>query len=311
MAGAIGMTVLVLWAGLEVGSRAYIGFAFGMGLGLVILAATIAAIGFVIAFIVSALTGRRRVGAAVTVTLLAFLSTAAAVVGFGSFPMIWVGFDLVHLIVASLSGLVLGLFLEPLWARLLGGVGLLALAAAGVLLFGPGGGDPQPSADAVQAEDNFEYYIENGSYPMVADLPGATIVDQPTSGGIAHTTMITEDGGVLDITREAVVMSNPEVQPCWYLTRETLELSATDALADYASWCIKTGEEWHMVDGTGIARTENDEIIAIRPAFDTDIDLAGGDRPANADEIAAAWAALRPMTEDEVRRYVRWPGVDG
>lgn len=311
MAAAIGVTALVLWVALTIGGRAYVVLMFGMVVGLVMLAIAVVLTCVVVTVAIAAFTGRRRIGGAITVTLLAFLSTAVGIVGFGEIPMIWVGFELVHLIVAVASALVLGLFFEPLWARTLGCVALVALIVCGVVLLTPEDTEPERSADAVQAEANFEYYLENGTYPMVADLPGATVVDQPGSGGVSHTLMITEDGGVLDIVREEVDMSNPEIQPCWYLTRETLELSVTDSLADYASWCVRAGEEWRMVDGTGVARMEDGEITAIRPAFDPDVALVGGDRAADADEIAAAWASLRPMTEDEVRRYVRWPGMDG
>lgn len=308
---AIGATALVLWVALTIGGQAYVVFLFGMVVGLVVLAIAVAVTCAVVAVVVALITGRRRIGGAITVTLLAFLSTAVGIVGFGEIPMIWVGFELVHPIVAVGSALVLGLFFEPRWARVLGGLALVALIVGGVVLLAPEDTEPERSSDAVQAEANFEYWLEYGTYPMVADLPGATVVDQAGSGGYTHTLMITEDGGVLDIVREDVDFTNPEVQPCWYLTRETLELATTDSLADYASWCIKEGEEWRMVDGTGIARMENGEITAIRPAFDPDVALVGGDRAADADEIAAAWASLRSMTEDEVRRYVRWPGMDG
>ncbi|RWZ46143.1 hypothetical protein ELQ90_16085 [Labedella phragmitis] len=307
---AIAATALLLWVALTIGGQAAVVLMFGGMVGLAVLAVAVAVACATVAIVLSALTGRRRIGAAIAVTLLAFVATAVGLVGFGSIPMIWVGFELVHLIVAVLSALVLGLFLEPLWLRIVGALSLVALIVAGAVLLAPENAEPEPSPDALQAQVNFEYFIENGTYPMVADLPGATLAGHPATGEFAHTLMITEDGGVLDIVREAATTSNPDITPCWYLIRETLPLEQTDTLADYASWCVKEGDVWRMVDGTGLARMEDGDLIAVRPAFDPDVANVGGSRPANADEIAAAWATLRPMTEAEVRRHVQWPGVE-
>jgi hypothetical protein len=304
------VTALVLWVALTVGGRAYVILLFGMAAGLAVLAIAVSATCVVVIIVVALFTGRRRIGAAIAVTLLAFLSTAVGIVGFGGIPMIWIGFELVHPIVAVASALVLGVFFEPVWARILGGLALVALIVSGAVLLAPEDTQPERSADAVQAEANFEYFVENGTFPVIADLTGATVVDRPGSGGYTHTLMITEGGGVLDLVRERVDFSSPDIQPCWYLTVETLELSLEDALADYAAWCTKTGEEWRMADGTGFALMEDGDIIAIRPAFDHDVALAGGYRPANSEEISAAWPTLRSMTGEEVRRYVRWPGMD-
>jgi hypothetical protein len=311
---AIGATALLLWVALTIGGQAAVVLMFGGLVGLAVLAIAVAAACATVAVVLAALTGRRRIGAAVTVTLLAFVATGVGIVGFGSIPMIWVGFELVHLIVAVGSALVLGLFLEPLWLRIVGAASLVALIVAGAVLLAPEERvtepEPDPAAAAQQIEADYQSFLENGPYPMVADLPGATIVDLPDDSGYLRTLMITEGGGVLEIVRSQREPTESDIFPCWTLTRDDPPLHPADTLADYASWCVKEGALWRMVDGTGIASREDGDLIALRAAFDSDVTVAGGSRPANAEEIAAAWATLRPMTELEVRRYIQWPGVE-
>lgn len=314
LVAAIGATALVLWVALTIGGHAFVVLAFGGMIGLAVLAVAVVVAGAAVAAVVFAFTGRRRIGAAITVTLLAFVATAVCIVGFGSIPMIWVGFELAHLIVAVESALVLGMFLEPLWLRLVGAMSLVALMVAGAVLLAPEEPTSTPEADTVadaqQIEADYESFLENGPFPMVADLPGATIVDLPDDSGSLRTLMITEGGGVLEILRQQREPTEPDIFPCWTLTRDDPPLHPGDALADYASWCVKEGDLWRMVDGTGLASRDDGDLVALRAAFDADVAVAGGSRPANAEEIAAAWAALRPMTEAEVRRYVRWPGME-
>jgi hypothetical protein len=312
LVAAIVVTALILWVALTIGGQATIVLMFGGMVGLAVLTVAVAAACATVAVVLSALTGRRRTGAAITVTLLAFVATGVGIVGFGSIPMIWVGFELVHLIVAIGSALVLGLFLEPLSLRIAGALSLVSLIAAGAVLLAPEEREPEPDAAAwaQQVEANFESFLDNGPYPMVADLPGATIVDLPDDSGYLHTLMITEGGGVLEIIREQREPTESDIFPCWMLTRADPPLHPADTLADYASWCVKEGALWRMVDGTGIASRDDGDLIALRAAFDSDVTVAGGSRPANAEEIASAWATLRPMTEAEVRRYVQWPGME-
>ena len=288
-----------------------IGLLFGSPIGLVyVLGAAVIAV-VLISFILRASVGRAKVGAAVVVTLVAFVALAVAVAGFGTIPMLWVqpGFELVHVLIAVPVAMILGLFLGSWPARTVGFAGL-ALLIAGAVLVLP---DAQPEAPS-QAElnqetidANFEAYIDAGAFPMVADVPGGRIAGIVPDGGPSRVVSVTEDGGVVEVTTDPnATNANPEILPCWALGPPDMGLEDTDTMEDYSAWCVEDNGVWRLTNGTGYARMESGAVIAARSALHENVTFAGGERPANAEEVLEAWGSLRPMTEDEVRAFWPW-----
>ncbi|MCP2030732.1 hypothetical protein L1277_000796 [Okibacterium sp. HSC-33S16] len=287
------------------------------GLPLLIIAPVLAVI--LISIIVSVCTGRRNIPgampAATVVTFIAFVGLGIALFDFGTVPMIWVepGFELVHVLVAVPAALTLGLFLVTWRLRVVGVVGIALLIGVLVVITTSNGQHvsswqaEREALDAQQAaaqEDaNFEAYIQSGTFPIVADLPGGTIFGVVSDGGPPRTLSTTVDGGVVEVVIDRnPIPTNPETTPCWYISAPNMGLEPTDTMQDYAAWCVQEGGLWRLTDGTGYARMEGDSVIATTSASTENVHLAGGARPASPEEVLEAWDSLRLMTEAEVRK---------
>jgi hypothetical protein len=279
---------------------------FGGLLALAILLVTVVLATALISVTLSGFTGRRNLPAAITATLVAHGALGIAIFGFGTVPVIWVppGFDLIYVLIAVPCTLMLGLFLGGWRTRVIGACGALILAIGSVWILLP---EPEPaglSQAELQRDANFEGYIGGGLFPMVADVPGGRIAAVLPNAGPDQTLNLTADGGVIEVTVDrGPIVSNPAVNPCWYLSDGTVEVTETDTLEDYASWCVRDQDEWRLVDGTGYARMDGGTLIAVKAALDQHVDVAGGNRPASASEVQVAWDTLRLMTEAEVREF--------
>lgn len=305
---ALGLTAIVLLVALNFGMGGVVVLLYGGFLGLLMLIIAPSAAVVLISIIVSACTGRRNIRAAIVVTVAAFVALGIAFFGFGTVPMIWVqpGFELVHLLIAVPSALTLGLFLGSWRLRIAGVIGAALVITGAVWVSTP---DPQPTAPS-QAEQqdqaNFEAFIKSGAFPMVADLPGGTIVGVVSDGGPPRTLSVTADGGVVEVVIDRnPIAANPDSAPCWYLSAANRSLKDTDTIQDYASWCIHDRELWRLTDGTGYARMENGNLIAVKSASTENVQAGGGARSASASEVLEAWDSLRPMTEAEVRKHLQ------
>jgi hypothetical protein len=307
---AITATALVLWLAQSVWTWAIVITLFGQLWGLLVLAIAVTLTGVVVAAILRVCTGRHHILGAVVVTISTAVLLAVALVRYGTIPMIWVqpGFELVHLLVSVIAAPILGLFLGPRWLRVVG-----AAALAGWLAFAiwfappttPSQDDQLHDQQQQQADANFEYYIENGVFPLVADLPGGTIVGHVPDGGPPRTLVLTADGGVVEIAFDSTPLeTKTEIWPCWSIAEPNMGLEETDMLEDYAGWCVKDEAGWVRTDGTGVARIYEGGLVAVKAATEQNVDLAGGERPGTPTEVAEALAVLRPMTEDEVRVWL-------
>ena len=301
---AMGVTAVVLIAALSVGMGGAVAAMFGGPFGLLVPVVVMAVAVVLISLIVSSLTGRRRVGAAIVVTVTAFVALGVAVFGFGTVPMLWVqpGFELVYVLIAVPSALMLGLFLETWPLRVVGLVGAALLVAGAVWVSVPETQAEGPSAEQQQLDANFEAYIDSRAFPMVADMPGGTVAGVVADGGPARALTVTADGGVVEVVIDRQpIATNPETAPCLYLAAPDMGLEDTDTLDEYADWCVRDGDEWRLTDGTGYARMENGALIAVTSAISQNVRAGAGERAADATEVLEAWRSLRLMTEAEVR----------
>ena len=303
---AMGLTAIILLVALNVGMVGVVAALFGGVFGLLVLLIVMAVAVVLITLIVSALTGRRRVRAAIVVTVVAFVAWGIAVFGFGTVPMLWVdpGFELVHVLIAVPSALMLGLFLPTWQIRIVGGIGVALLVAGVVWVSVP---EPQaggPSQDQQQIDANFEAFIDSGAFPMVADIPGGTIAGVVDDGGPARTLTVTADGGVVEVVIDRQpITANPDTAPCWYLSAPDMGLEDTDTMEDYAAWCVRDQDVWRLTDGTGYARMDGGSLVAARSAISQNVRAGAGERAADAAEVLEAWNSLRLMTEAEVREH--------
>jgi hypothetical protein len=315
---AIGLTAIALWATLMSASTAFVAVMFGQLIAALAFGVGLVIPGLAIAGITRVFTGRFHVAGAVTVTVSAIAAYGIAQYGFGTIPMIWVptgigplpGFELVHVVIALCAATVLGLFIGPTPMRIVGAFGLVALIGGGIWVALPDPVEPPDlSAADLQEKANYESFIDDGVYPMVVDLPSWEVVNVTVGSGPFRTQLLTADGGGLEVVLDVnPLIFDTGVGPCWYLAEPNLALDATDSLDDYAAWCTKEADVWSLTDGTGYARMQDGGLVVVKAAADVEVGLVGGDRPADATEVAAAWQTVRPMTEPEVRRYTedRW-----
>lgn len=301
---AIALTAVVLLVGLQMVLGGAVVLMFGGLLGLAFLILVPIGVAAAISVILYLCTGRKHIGASVTVTLIAFVSLGIAFFSFGTVPMIWVqpGFELVYVLIAVPSALCLGLFLGTWPLRAIGAAGLVLLTAGAVWVTAP---EPVPdvaSEAQLQEDANFEAYVASGLFPMVADVPGGTIGGVVPDGGPPRTLSVTADGGVVEVVIDRYpITTNPSTVPCRYLSDTSRILDETDTLEEYADWCVADGDIWRLTDGTGYARMDGDSLVAVRSAIPQNVRTDEGERPANPAEVLEAWNSLRMMTEAEVR----------
>lgn len=303
---ALVLAALVLWAAVFFGAASFVAIAFGGLLGLVFLAVVFAGAVVGIAALTRALTGRMRWGAAVTVVTIAAVGFGISLAHFGTIPMIWIpqpGFELMYPIIAIAAALVLGLFLGPLPLRVVGALAAVGIIVVAVLAFQP----EQPAVDpdaAASPEEQFAAYRQLYESALVSGVPGSSAVRFDSLGGPGPISWnLTTGGGVVQVAR---VTADPaseiaELMPCWMLAHPNMDLQSTDSPSDYASWCVPDAEGWARTDGLGFARQTGDVLIAVTGAEPTETQIAGGTRPATADEVRAALESLRPPTVDELR----------
>lgn len=299
MAAAFG----ALWAGVYVGMSAFVAVLFGGFVGLAGVAIVMVVVVAVLAGIAKAATGRRRVGAAIVVTLFAGAAQAGALAHFGEIPMMWVrpGLDLVYPVVALCGAFVFGAFLGPRWVRVASAAAALATAVAAVSVLGAGSAEFD-LGNGSSPEEQFARFKLRNSGTLVAEAQGFEVVRVHRAG--AYTAWErTPGGGVVEIAYydrppEADVAA---VYPCWTLRYGQMGLDSTAKVEDFADWCVPDDEGWTRTDGTGFARLRGDVYVTVKSADDVNVQFAGASRTASPAEVALALAALRPITEEEMR----------
>jgi len=293
----------VLWAGLYVGMSAFVAVLFGAIAGLAGIVIVMASVVAVLVAVIKAATGRRRVGAAIVVTLFTWVGQAVALAQFDQIPMMWVspGLDLVYPVVAMCGAFALGVFLGPRWVRVAGAVAALSIVVVSVSAVrdGTAGFD---LGNGSSYEEQLARFTLLNSGTLVADAPEFEVVLVRHSG--AYTAWEkTSGGGVVQISYDA---RQPDadvasVYPCWALRYGRMGLKSTDAVEDFADWCVPDDEGWARTDGTGFARLRDGQYVTVKSADPEYVRFAGAPRTANPAEVALALATLRPITDDEMR----------
>jgi hypothetical protein len=305
---AIGLTALVVWGGLTLAFQAFVALIFGGILGLLLVPVYLAGTVALVVLISWKFTGRRRIAAAITVTIAAVVSLALAFGEFSTIPMIWVqpGFELVNLLVAIAAALLLGAFIGPLWLRVIGGASAVAIVFFWCLALAP---EQEPVPDQpISLDAEYDAFADWNSLSLVSAVPGSSLMSLESFGSPAHVSWIrTADDGVLSIS---VDITGPgqeiaHVYPCWMISDNNMDLTPEDTIADYSDWCVSTDYGWARVDGMGFVRLDGTTLIAVRSVESTQIASIGDGQghPATGAEVAAAFDALRPITDEELRGY--------
>ena len=310
---AMGIATGVLWAGIYVGMAAFIGVLYGALWALVIVVAVVAGVVAVLAALARAATGRQGWGAGITVALFALVAMGVALAEFSTIPMIWVkpGLELVYPVIAITSALVFGLFLGPVWIRVVGAFAALGVAVGSVLVL-----KPEPTAIDLNAPmseaEQFAAFRDLTERALVSDAPGSTVARVDAPWGVVALEL-TEDGGVVEIYRD-VYASGADIgtgDACGYLSYQYINVGSTDSTEHYADWCAADDAGWARTDGRGYVRVLDGTVVVVRSASDSDVQSAGGQRVATPSEVAQALATLRPVTDDELRAAFENQQPDG
>lgn len=219
-----------------------------------------------------------------------------------------------HVLVCFLSAGLLGLFLGPVVVRIVGAISAIALIATLVLL--PTSADKAAEQHAQNqqqlADEQRDYFLAEGTHPVVTDLVGWANPLVRATGGDAMTWVVSDDGAVADIlvTGHVNEATMYPMAPCTWIQRQgDFGTSVNGALPD---WCVKTEAGWARADGTGASFVQDGNLIAVNIGDDFDIRDTGGTRPATPEEISALVSSLRPMTDAEIDKWVlpTYAGLD-
>ncbi|ANG86408.1 hypothetical protein [Microbacterium aurantiacum] len=268
----------------------------------------------VISVLSRAMTGRWHVLGAVTATI--------ALAGAGAYGLLngilnpiftqpeWWPHALVCLLTAGL----LGLFLGPVAMRIVGAISAVTLIATLVLL--PTSADKAAEQHARNQQqlvnEQLDYFLAEGTRPVVTDLAGWRNPLIRATGGDAMTWVVSDDGAVADIrvTGHVNEATMDPMAPCTWIQRPgDAGGSVNGALPD---WCVQTEAGWVRGDGNGASFVRDGTLIAVNIGDDYDIRDTGGSSPATPEEISALAASLRPMTDAEIDKWVlpTYAGVD-
>ena len=312
---ALGVAFVVLWAALYMAHFGVIVAAFGAMWGLAVPFVALGGAVAILSMMARSLTGGLRVGAGILAPFSAVAMLVAAIAHYGQVPMMWVpalGVDIVFPVIAAAATLVWSAFLGPWTLRVLGacaGVGMIAIAAS---VFTP---QPSPMDDLTRtptAEEAFARYSQSVANDLSTDAHGTTFAQVASNGSL----IVTADGGVVKISRD----SNPRTDdtdryPCWYIASPNAGVEEPQAgdpeltIADYSDSCVQDKDGWRRVDGLGYAHRWDSGYVFVESTPQSQITgygndivrAAGGTHPADAEDVAAVLAALRPLTDDEVR----------
>lgn len=219
-----------------------------------------------------------------------------------------------HALVCFLSAGLLGLFLGPVVVRIVGATSAIALIATLALL--PTDADKaaeQHKQDQQQlVEEQLDYFLAEGTHPVVTDLVGWANPLVRATGGGAMTWVVSDDGAVADIlvTGHVNEATMDPMAPCTWIQRQgDVGMPVDGALPD---WCVKTEAGWARADGNGASFVRDGTLIAVNIGDDFDIRDTGGTRPATPEEISALVASLRPMTDAEIDKWIlpTYAGID-
>lgn len=312
---AMATSAAALWGGLWFAVGGTIGTLFAVGtLALVVPLVVLGVLVAVHIVISVTATGRRHFGGAVVVTLGAATLVGVMLSFTGGIPILWVvppGLDVAYPIAAIAGALTFGLFLGPRPLRIVGTAAGVALLAAIVALpvsvqLEVQAEQAARDAEAVRVAErqrllDFENFITDGLHPMVVDIPGAEVTRFDLVWS-ARSFVVTADGGVVEIAIFHWNQSNDPLTRCTFIGPPNQVHESADSLGDFADWCIVTGEDATLVDGTGISRIDDDRLVTVHTVeLGDDINASGGSRPGTAEEVRAVFDALRPMTEAELR----------
>lgn len=260
------------------------------------------------------LTGRLRLLGAIAVSILLGAIGAYGILNGILSPLALQQDWPLHIVLCTLCAVALWLLIGPLPFRIVGAAAALGVVILMSLL--PTGSEQaaveKAHAEEQRAAERLSYFRTDGTIPVVTDLDGWRNARLRATGVDAMTWMVSDDGAVADVLVTGNVRESEmdPLAPCTWITRTGDGWPATaGALPE---WCVKTDTGWARADGTGISFVQDERLIAVNTSDGLDIREAKGQRSASVEEISALASSLRPMTADEVDRYVlpTYAGVD-
>ncbi|WP_116648709.1 hypothetical protein [Microbacterium sp. Gd 4-13] len=280
---------------------------FGLPFALIALPIVAAVLAAVVAWVSKAATGRWHVVGAIAVTVL--LGTVV-IYGFlvGILRPLVLQEDLpLHLAVCALCALTYGLFLGLWPLRILGGaagVGLVILVSA-IPTAAEESALQAAETSEQMASEQLDYYLTSGAYPFITELEGWQNTRVRPTGSEAATWLLSDDGAAAKVIANRLFEETgmDATFPCTMMSRGGDAGPATEGALP--EWCVKTETGWERSDGLALAYIEDSRLVVIdTPEEYEAVFLEDSQRPANAQEIAAVAASLRPMTDAEIERWV-------
>ncbi|WP_062205082.1 hypothetical protein [Demequina salsinemoris] len=291
---------------------------FGWPVGFVMIAGALVVAPVALTMIARRLTGARRVAGAVAAVVADAVMLVAALAHFHELPMVWVpaiGIDVAFPVIGAVATLVWGAFLGGWTTRVLGGLAGVGVVIAAAVALQP---EPSPYEELMRTpspEEAYERYADGVEDQLSTDAPGVTFVEVHDNG-VPISIVVADGGGVVEIRRDSNLPADEtDRYPCWYIAEPNADVPEQQAgdpaltAADYSDRCERDDAGWRRVDGSGYARPWDGGYVFVYAADEDEIsgygaehvEAAGGSRPANADEVAAVLAGLRPLTDAEIR----------
>jgi hypothetical protein len=306
---AILAAAFILWISLTLALGLGISSLFAAGpVGLLALPVVFTLTVVAITFALRALLGRHHVLAALCATGAAWIALLVVFFRAATIPILWVqpGFELTHVLIALPAAAMVGLFFDSVGFRIGGGIAVAALVAVTLLIPGraaPPQADPFPTLEEREAarESEIDAFLADGAYALVPDLEGYELTSLSLGWGSSTTMVRTPSDGEVRIS---VQTGEPaDYYPCLAMVAPYVDIASTPTLESFASWCYQDDLGWHRVDNVGEAFIRDGRLIIVVATFGPSPDVADqAVAHATGVDIDAVVAALRPMTDAEVRQ---------
>lgn len=272
--------------------------------GIVVVAAVTAT--FLI-FAVTILAGSRRIVGPIVATVVTAITGGLALVMGELTPMLGEpATPAAHFLICAGGALVLGLFLGPWPFRVIGGIAAISVVVYGGLIAPPLPQDNRQPAtgNRQEIEANFEYFLDNGTRPLVPDDSDWEVAYLDASGGPATSVIVSPGGRATTVVVDNTQLSgtwDADAFACWQLTDRYTSPDTEITFADWSDVCVKTADGWEALDGSGFGWDDGGALILVMATRPNEFDAVAGVGPARMDEMRELRGKLRPMTKDEMR----------